>query len=381
MDMGLMTSSGLFAAGVVLLLLGGDLLVKGAVALAERRGVRPLTIGLTLVAFGTSAPELALNVAAAHGGNTALSFGNMMGSSLTNIGLVLGLSALMRPVKVQSSLLRRELPALLGAVVLLLALALLPPTLEAERSGLSRVEGLVLIVGFGLFLAMLLRSAMQPAQVGTELAEELREVATQEPVVSRRLASAMVAGGLALLGFGGKLGEVGAVGAAQALGMSSQLIGLTVVSLATTMPELFTSLIAVHRGQSDLALGNIIGSNIFNLLLILGTVALMATVPLPAGGMSILLVLLGFTLLLFPISITFDWTITRPEGLTLLVLYLAFMTWQVWKELAPPPTEALASRPEMVESMASNESMAPPLVGERTPRPAPAHRAMDFPSR
>jgi cation:H+ antiporter len=330
MDTGLMTSLGLFAGGVVLLLLGGDLLVKGAVALAERRGVRPLTIGLTLVAFGTSAPELALNVAAASGGDTALSFGNMMGSSLTNMGLILGLSAVLRPVKVQSSLLRRELPALLGAVVLLLALALFPPMLEAERPGLSRVEGLVLVVGFGLFLAMLLRSARKPAQVGAELAEDLREMAKREPAVSWQLASAMVAGGLALLGFGGKLGELGAVGAAQALGMSSQLIGLTVVSLATTMPELFTSLIAMRRGQSDMAVGNIIGSNIFNLLLILGTVAMMATVPLPAGGLSILLVLLGFTLLLFPLSVTFDWTITRPEGVLLLVLYLAFMAWQVW---------------------------------------------------
>lgn len=334
MDTGLMTSMGLFAGGVVLLLLGGDLLVKGAVALAERRGVRPLTIGLSLVAFGTSAPELALNVAAAHGGDTALSFGNMMGSSLTNMGLILGLSALLRPVKVQSSLLRRELPALLGTVVLLLALALLPLSLEAGPPGLSRVDGLVLVAGFGLFLAMLLRSAGQPAQVGAELAEDLREVAKREPVFSWQLASAMVAGGLALLGFGGKLGEMGAVGAARVLGMSSQLIGLTVVSLATTMPELFTSLIAMHRGQSDMALGNIIGSNIFNLLLILGTVALMATVPLPVGGMSILLVLLGFTLLLFPLSVTFDWTITRSEGGLLLVLYLAFMTWQVWMGLS-----------------------------------------------
>ncbi|KFA87190.1 calcium/sodium antiporter [Archangium violaceum] len=334
METGLLTSLGLFLGGVVLLLLGGDLLVKGAVALAERRGVRPLTIGLTLVAFGTSAPELALNVAAAAGGDTALCFGNMMGSSLTNMGLILGLSALLRPVKVQSSLLRRELPALLGAVVVVLALALPPPLLEGERPGLSRLEGLVLIAGFGLFLAMLLRSAGKPARVGAEFAEELREVARHEPVVSWQLASTMVAGGLALLGFGGKLGEMGAVGAAQALGMSSQLIGLTVVSLATTMPELFTSLIAMHRGQADMALGNIIGSNIFNLLLILGTVAVMTTVPLPAGGMSILLVLLGFTLLLFPLSVSFDWTITRPEGLLLLVLYLAFMAWQVWMGLS-----------------------------------------------
>lgn len=336
MSLGLLTSLGLFAGGVALLLLGGDLLVKGAVALAERRGVPPLTIGMTLVAFGTSAPELALNVAAALGGATALTFGNMAGSSLTNIGLVLGLAALVRPVKVQSSLLRRELPVLLGAVVLVLALSWLPGHLDAAgRLGLSRVEGVVLLSGFLGFVGMLLRAAKRPAQVGAAYAGEATEAVRREPPLSWRLASGMVLAGLVLLGLGGKLGEVGAVGAAQALGLSQQLIGLTVVSLATTLPELITSLMAMRRGQTDMALGNIIGSNIFNLLFILGTAAVIATVPLPVGGTLILLAVLGFTVLLFPLSVSFDWTITRPEGLLLLVLYLAFMGWQLWLGLRP----------------------------------------------
>jgi len=335
MPLELLTSLGFFAGGVVLLLLGGDLLVKGAVALAERHGVPPLTIGLTLVAFGTSAPELALNVAAALGGATALTFGNMTGSSLTNVGLVLGLSALVRPVKVHSSLLRRELPVLLGTVVLLLALSWLPGHLDtAGRLGLSRVDGVVLLGGFLGFVGMMLRAARQPAKVGAAYAGEATEAARREPLLSWQLASVMVCGGLVLLGLGGKLGETGAVGAAQALGMSQQLIGLTVVSLATTLPELVTSLMAVRRGQTDMALGNVVGSNIFNLLFILGTASVIATVPLPVGGTLILLAVLGFTLLLFPLSISFDWTITRPEGLLLLVLYLAFMGWQLWMGLA-----------------------------------------------
>jgi cation:H+ antiporter len=336
MPLGLLEASGLFVVGVVLLLVGGDLLVKGAVALAERHGVPPLTVGLTLVAFGTSAPELALNVAAALSGSTALTFGNMTGSAVTNVGLVLGLSTLVRPVKVQSSLLRRELPVLLCTVVLLLALTWLPGALGAAgHLGLTRLDGVLLLGGFAGFLGMLLRAAKQPAKVGAALAGEATEAAQREPLLSWRLASVMVLGGLVLLGLGGKLGEVGAVGAAQALGLSQQLIGLTVVSLATTLPELITSLMAMRRGQSDMALGNIVGSNIFNLLFILGTVSAIATVPLPAGGTLILLAVLGFTVLLFPLSISFDWTITRPEGLLLLVLYLSFMGWQFWLGLAP----------------------------------------------
>lgn len=334
--MGVWTSLGLFAAGVVLLLIGGDLLVRGAVVLAERRGVRPLTIGLTLVAFGTSAPELALNVAAALSGDTALSFGNMVGSSLSNLGLILGLSALLRPIKVQSSLLKRELPVTLGTVATLITLALLPGDLDGGRQGLTRLEGLLLLGGFGLFLRSVLRSARRPAEVGHALAGEVRDIVQSEPVVSSRLALAMVLGGLALLGFGGKLGEMGAVGAAAALGLSQHTIGLTVVSVATSLPELITSVLAVRRGQSDLALGNVVGSVIFNTLFILGLVALIATVPLPTGGLMALAMLLLFTLLLFPISISFDWTITRPEGGLLLLLYLSFMGFQLWLGLTRP---------------------------------------------
>ena len=328
--MGLWISLGIFAGGVVLLLLGGDLLVRGAVVLAERRGVRPLVIGLTIVAFGTSAPELALNVAVAVSGDTALSFGNMVGSSLSNTGLILGMSALLHPMKVESSMVKRELPMLLGTVVTLIALSLLPGHLGEARQGLTRLDGLLLLAGFGLFLRSVLRSSQKPAEVGATLVGDINEVVTSEPVVSTRLALAMVLGGLALLGFGGKLGEMGAVDAASALGLSQQLIGLTVVSLATTLPELVTSIMAMRRGQVDMALGNIVGSNIFNTLFILGLVALIATVPLPVGGLVVLAALLGFTLLLFPMSMTFDWTITRPEGGVLLLLYLGFMGYQLW---------------------------------------------------
>ncbi|MBZ4417936.1 calcium/sodium antiporter [Myxococcus sp. RHSTA-1-4] len=336
--MELFLSLSMLVGGITLLVAGGDWLVSGAVALAERRGVPALTIGLTIVAFGTSAPELALNVVVALTGDTALSFGNMVGSSLANAGLILGLSAVLRPVKVQSSLLRRELPMLLGAVLLLVTLMLLPGTFGPPGSppGLSRLDGALLLAGFAAYLGVLLRAARRPAEVGWELTGELKEAVRAEPLLSTRRSVGLLLGGLVLLAAGGKLTETGAVRVATLAGLSAQVIGLTVVSLATTLPELVTSLAALRRGQSDIALGNVLGSNLFNLLFILGVVAMMATVPLPVGGLSALLALGALTLLLFPVSVTFDWTITRSEGALLVLVYLSIIGYQLWRGLTLP---------------------------------------------
>ena len=329
--MSVLNSLGIFMGGVVLLVLGGDLLVRGAVAIAERLGVKPLYIGLTLVAFGTSAPELALNLIAAADNNTGLTFGNMVGSTLANGGWILGLLALIRPVKVESSLLRRELPLLLLGVLLLVALSFLPPHTLGGVPGLSRVDGALLVGAFFATLWIMLRAAKAPEPTDDKIEHEMEDLARKEPLPSVYTSILQLLGGLALLGFGGKLGESGAVGFAEVLGLSQQLVGLTVVSLATTLPELITSLLAARRGQADIALGNIVGSNLFNLLFILGTVALITQVPLPPGASANLAALVGFTLLLFPISITFGWTITRPEGGLLVLCFVAFIGWQVWE--------------------------------------------------
>jgi cation:H+ antiporter len=327
--MSTLTSIGIFAGGVVLLVVGGDLLVRGAVAIAERLGVKPLYVGLTLVAFGTSAPELALNLVAAADNNTGLTFGNMVGSSLANAGWILGLLAMVQPVKVESSLLRRELPLLLGGVLLVVALCFLPPHTPNGTPGLNRWDGALMLMAFGWTLWVMLSSAKGTQPTEAELQRELVERATAEPIPSVYTSVIQILGGLVLLGIGGKLGETGAVGLAQALGFSQQLIGLTVVSFATTLPELVTSMLAARKGQSDLALGNIVGSNLFNLLFILGTVAMITHVPLPAGAGTSLAGLVCITLVLFPVALTFNWTITRLEGLLLALLYVVFIGYQV----------------------------------------------------
>jgi cation:H+ antiporter len=333
--MGVLGSSGLFAGGVVLLVLGGEVLVRGAVGLAERFSVKPLSIGMTIVAFGTSAPELALNLAAAVSRNTGLAFGNMVGASLANVGWVLGLLAVLRPVKVEAMLVRRELPLLLGGVALLVALAYAPPEVEG-RAGLTRWDGLLLVAAFAGVLTVMVRAAQAPAhtRAGAELREEFVELAERTVVAPLGRSVVQVVGGLVLLAVGGKLGEVGAVGLATALGLSQELVGLTVVSFATTLPELATSLLAARRGQGEMALGNVVGSNLFNLLFILGSVALVTDVPLPPDAWMSFAALVGLTVLLFPMSISFDWTITRPEGALLMVCYLGFIGSQVVRAVA-----------------------------------------------
>ncbi|TVQ32902.1 MAG: sodium:calcium antiporter [Phycisphaeraceae bacterium] len=326
----------LLAAGIVVLIAGGDMLVRGAAAMAARLGVAPLIIGLTIVAFGTSAPELSLNVVAATSGATDLSFGNIVGSNIANIGLILGISALLRPMAVHSTLVNREIPIMLVASALLAGMMLLGPQVTGERAGpgLARSEGVALLIGFGAFMAIVLwttmrRPAIDPTAVAA--AEEAEEKAGGEKTRTLTWCLLMFFAGLALLLVGGKLAEMGAVGAALQLGLTETLIGLTVVAVATSLPELATSLIALKKGETDIAVGNIFGSNIFNLLLIMGVTATVAPVPLPAGGWMALAVMGLLTVALVPMCFTANRTISRIEGAGLLAAYAAYMAFEVWR--------------------------------------------------
>lgn len=334
----LLIQFGLLAAGIVVLIAGGDMLVRGAAAMAARLGVAPLIIGLTIVAFGTSAPELSLNVVAATSGATDLSFGNIIGSNIANIGLILGISALLRPMAVHSTLVKREIPIMLVASALLAGMMLMGPQVTGERAGvgLARFEGVVLLIGFGAFMAIVLgttmrRSAGDPVAVAA--AEEAEEKSGGEKTRSLRWCLLMFFAGLALLLVGGKLAEMGAVGAALRLGLTETLIGLTIVAVATSLPELATSLIAMKKGETDIAVGNIFGSNIFNLLLIMGVTATVAPVPLPEGGWMALAVMGLLTVALVPMCFTANRTISRIEGAGLLVAYGAYMAFEVWRAL------------------------------------------------
>lgn len=315
--------------GIAALLGGGHWLVTGAAALARRLGVSTLVIGFTVVAFGTSAPELAFNVIAAIDDRTELSFGNVVGSNIANVGLILGFTAIIAPLVVHSRVIKRELPWLIVATIACFVFALEPWL--ADSRGLGRIEGTVALVAFGVFLLGFWRLGRQAD--ADPLVEDFGDAGSQgESETSLLLASAATVLGLAALLAGGKLTEVGAVNIAKAVGLSDALIGLTVVAVATSLPEGVTCVIAARRGHSDLAIGNIIGSNIFNLLLVLATTAVIRPVLLPASGWQDLAAMLALTLVLIPMARS-KRSISRTEGILLLAAYLAYMSWSVMREL------------------------------------------------
>ena len=304
-------------AGLVLLYYGAEGLVRGSASLALRLGLSPLVVGLTVVAFGTSSPELMVSLRAALAGQGDISVGNVVGSNICNIGLILGLCALITPIATNSQIVRVDIPIMLGITALALALM--------ADGNLGHAEGVIfcaILVAYIVFSIQLARR--QPADaLGAEFGEEVK--------ISKRGLTVdilMVIGGLALLVFGARFLVDGAVIIARTYGWSEALIGLTIVAIGTSLPELATSLLAAVKKESDIAVGNIVGSNIFNLVGILGITALVH--PLQATGISAadLAVMAGFSLLLWPMAY-YQQRITRPEGAFLLAGYLAYVFWLV----------------------------------------------------
>ena len=318
------------AVGIAALLAGGYWLVQGSVALARRLGVSTLLIGLTVVAFGTSAPELAFNIIAAAGGHSELSFGNIVGSNIANIGLVLGITALISGLNVHSRVVTKELPWLIVVSLAMVALAWLPPGAGGARA-FSRLDGVLMCAGFVVFMVVWKRMGQQDR--ADPLVRELGEEAEEDAGLALGSAIAFFVAGLVLLVAGGKLAEQGAVSIADSLGLSEALIGLTIVAVATSLPELTTGIIACRSGHPDLAVGNVVGSNIFNLLLVLGVTATVNPVAVPTWGFWDLIAMIVLTLLLLPIALTHRQKITRLEGLGLLALYAGYMTFTVLREL------------------------------------------------
>ncbi len=316
------------AGGIVCLLAGGHALVSGAVTIASRLGVSTLIVGLTIVAMGTSMPELAFNVIAAWSGHSDLSFGNIVGSNITNIGLVLGFTVVVTPLVVHSRVVSKELPWLVVVTIVAGLVTLLPFT---EKPGFGLWSGCVMLALFGMFLATWYR--MGRADRTDAMVKGLGEEAEAETHGSMKGAIVRIMTGLVALAVGGNLAEDGAVGLARAMGLSEALIGLTIVALATSLPELSTALIAVRRGHHDLAVGNIVGSNLFNLLLVLGVTTVIKPVPRPAYGGWDLGAMIAITVLLWCMALTNKFKITRWEGALLLFLYFGYMTWCVWREM------------------------------------------------
>lgn len=314
----------MLVSGVALLIAGGETLVRGAGALARRLGVPLLIVGLTVVAFGTSAPELALNIIAAINENTGLSFGNVIGSNIANVGLILGIAALIAPLAVHASVVKREIPVMVLASGATVAMGLL--TIFEPSHVYGQIDGVIFLIAFVLFIYWTFVRARASRQDFEKAVADVPEKADR-----LSLAVAMVVIGLLLLAIGGNLTERSASSIAAALGMSDEMIGLTVVALATSLPELVTCVIAVRKGQADIAVGNVVGSNIFNLLLVFGVTALIRPIPVPPiGGAISLFVMLGFALVLIPMSCTPSTRLSRVEGGVLLAGYLGYMVYEIW---------------------------------------------------
>jgi len=264
----------LIIGGLAGLVVGGELLVRGASRLAATLGLQPVVIGLTVVAFGTSAPELAVGIQAAFDGRADLVVGNVVGSNIYNVLLVLGLSALIAPLLVKQQLVRLDVPLMIGAAVALFVLSL--------DGSISTIEGLALFAVLLVYLVVLVRmSRREDPEVMAEYAREFSPPPTRDSGTWVRNVGLIALGLLALV-LGAQWLVSGAVVAAEALGLSELVIGLTVVAIGTSMPELVTSIIASIRGERDLAVGNIVGSNIFNIMCVLALTAVVAP-----GGVAV----------------------------------------------------------------------------------------------
>lgn len=313
----------LFAVGFVLLIKGADLLVTGASSLAKRIGVSSLTIGLTIVAFGTSMPELVVNLLASAQGNTDIAIGNVVGSNIANILLILGVSAMIYPLAVQRGTVWKEIPFALLAVVMLIIMANDVLFDGSTTSVLSRIDGLVLIGFFVIFLYYVFGLAKNGKENSEDESVELFSVGRS---------ILMIGAGLVGLVLGGKWIVDGAVAFASSLGVSEALIGLTVVAVGTSLPELATSAVAAYRRNVDIAIGNVIGSNIFNIFWILGLSAIIKPLPFaPSLNADLLMVVLATSLLFLALFVGKRQILERWQGGVFVAMYVAYTIFLIFR--------------------------------------------------
>ncbi|MEY4543904.1 MAG: hypothetical protein RL685_99 [Pseudomonadota bacterium] len=313
--------------GGLLLYLGAEWFVTGASSLALALRIPQLLVGLTVVAYGTSAPEIIVGIQAAAGGHGDVALGNVIGSNVANVGLILGLVALIQPPRVAGDLRRRELPVLLASTALL-------PMLLIDGT-ISRADGVLLVSVALLYTGWMIRSARRASAIvsaaaGAQAAATAADLAgAPEPKKGAPRAAAIAVAGLVILLLGGHVFIEGAISVARALGASDRLVGLTIVAVGTSLPELVTSLIAARRGQSDLAVGNVVGSNIFNALLCLGASGLAGAISGSLSELSVDLVALMVMTLLVAVSLRRERIMSRAEGGLALLLYVAFVALTV----------------------------------------------------
>lgn len=312
----------LLIGGLILLWKAADLLVDGAVALAARLGVSSLVIGLTVIAMGTSAPEVAASIAAALRGAGDIAVGNVYGSNIANLALVGGICALIAPVAIQKRLLKREMP------VMLLAALLLWPFLHNLH--LSRLEGVVLLSIFIFLILLTVHIARREGVAEQEITGKKEGSKTEQSSLKKSLFFVII--GLAGLAFGADITVHGAVYVGQRVGLSKAVIGLTIIAIGTSLPELVTCVVAALKGHNDISIGNLVGSNIFNTLLVTGTAGVVRPFSLESPRLAGLdyWIMIAVSAVFVVMGLLFRRRINRPCGVVLLLGYICYMVYLLY---------------------------------------------------
>ncbi len=319
----MLITSVLFIVGFVLLIKGADFLVQGASSIAKTFGLSDLVIGLTIVSFGTSMPELIVNIMASIDGNSEIAVGNILGSNIANVLLIIGFSAIIAPLPLKSSTVLSEIPFSIAAILLVGYLINSELPMDTIQHELSFSDGAVLLFFFSLFMAYIFKISREKEAIPSDVTTSYS---------TKRSVLYIILGCLGLF-LGGKWIVDGAVYFSQMFGLSESLIGLTVVAIGTSLPELATSAVAAFRKNTDIAIGNVVGSNIFNLLWILGVSSLIKPLPFsPENNSDILVVLLSSSFLIIALVIGKRNHIDRWNGLFFLLTYGSYLTYLVLKE-------------------------------------------------
>jgi cation:H+ antiporter len=315
----------LFVIGFILLIKGADVLVAGSTSIAKRFGISDMVVGLTIVSFGTSLPELIINILSSLQGQSELAIGNVFGSNVANLLLILGITAIICPLPIRKATILNELPFSLVATLLVGFLANATLLQNREDLYISRLDGAILLFFFVLFMVYIYHVAKTNK-------EEVLAQAGQDTIMSIGKSVLLILLGIVGLFLGGKWVVDGAVHMAQSFGLSESFIGLTIVAIGTSLPELVTSAMAAYRRNIDIAVGNVVGSNIFNLLWILGVSALIN--PLPFNVMSnsdIVMMIFASTLLILAMPIGRRNTIDRWNGIFFLLVYTSYLVYLVMR--------------------------------------------------
>ena len=311
-------------AGFGLLYFGAEWLVKGSSSLARSLGVTPIVIGLTVVAFGTSAPELVVSLVSSIQNKSMIAVGNVVGSNICNIALVLGLSAVFNPIQSDPSVVRRDIPIMLAISVYLLLLTL--------NSTLGRIEGVTLFAGIIFYTCFNYAMAKKETGEGADIESELEEIGF---VAARPKQVLLIVVGIAGVVGGAQIVVDNAVKIMTILGVSEKFIGLTIVAFGTSLPELATSVVAAMRGEMDISIGNLVGSNVFNILSVLGVASMVRPIPIPGGfwasGLWIDYLVMMFTSFLPWLMMRKDFTVNRRDGMVLLASYMGYLAYLIYK--------------------------------------------------